>query len=204
MSMLPSSTKSRGTVHRYYRCSTRIKVGGLACTSRLVPALEVERIVIEQLGETFASPAMKARVADALRAQLLARHAAAVELREQILRNTAGVRVRARTRLAANDQAAHAQPIDKLREHLDEGAKQLADLQARLTDVDRELRNVDAASKDIDWMLAALDTFPKVWEYMTPHNRWQLLGAIVDHITVRESSFDITLVDLASVRQGAA
>ncbi len=199
--MLPSSTKSRGTVYRYYRCSTRIKIGSVACTGKLVPASEVERVVVEQLQGVVSTPAVKAQVADVLRAKLSERTADADKVRAHVTRAMATISA-SRQALADRAHAADALALDELRSRLNDEAQQLDALRARMAAVDRELSDIEAASKDIDWMLGSLDHLPTVWQHMTPPNRWRLLGALVDRIIVREADqqIDVVLLNLAAAR----
>ncbi|MBK7537593.1 MAG: recombinase family protein [Myxococcales bacterium] len=194
--MVPSSTKSRGTVHRYYRCATRLKVGSVACAAALLPAAEVERMVVEHLQASMSSPKMKAQVAAALRADLAARRAAAASLRAGLARTLASEQAQAQA-LAQDAQRGGADALAELRAGLQDGVDPKMPLPAQLAAVEQELALLEEAAQDVERMIDMLDHFPLVWKHMTLEARWRLLGAIVDRVVVREDARSIEVLLLA-------
>lgn len=54
--MTPTNTRKSGRLYRYYTSQTAIKHGGSDCPVRLVPAAEIERIVLEHIRQLIRTP----------------------------------------------------------------------------------------------------------------------------------------------------
>jgi len=54
--MTSASTHRDGRTHRYYRCTTRDKMGKKACGTKQLPAEAIERFVVEHLRATLMAP----------------------------------------------------------------------------------------------------------------------------------------------------
>jgi site-specific DNA recombinase len=60
--MVPSHTRRRGRLYRFYRTATSLKLGHCACPIRAVPAGEVEAAVINQIRALLRSPEIGVRI----------------------------------------------------------------------------------------------------------------------------------------------
>jgi site-specific DNA recombinase len=60
--MVPSHTRRRGRLYRFYRTATSLKLGHCACPIRAVPAGEVEAAVINQIRALLRSPEIVVRI----------------------------------------------------------------------------------------------------------------------------------------------
>ena len=67
-----------------------------------------------------------------------------------------------------------------------------------MTEVERELATLERASIEAEWVKTALSHFDAVWEAMTLENRRRLVCAVVEEVSVDESTGDVT-VTLASI-----
>jgi len=56
VAMTSASTHRDGRTHRYYRCTTRDKMGKKACGTKQLPAEAIERFVVEHLRATLMAP----------------------------------------------------------------------------------------------------------------------------------------------------
>lgn len=54
--MSPTHTWKSGKLYRYYISQTAMKRGGSDCSVRLVPAAEIERIVLDQIRKLLQTP----------------------------------------------------------------------------------------------------------------------------------------------------
>jgi hypothetical protein len=54
--MSPTHTRKSGKLYRYYISQTAMKRGGSDCPVRLVPAAEIERIVLDQIRALLKTP----------------------------------------------------------------------------------------------------------------------------------------------------
>jgi site-specific DNA recombinase len=68
--MTPTWTGKGGRRYRYYRCLSTIKKGTHACPTGAVPALDVERQVVERIREVGRDPGLIAEVIRQVRVQL--------------------------------------------------------------------------------------------------------------------------------------
>jgi site-specific DNA recombinase len=60
--MVPSHTRKRGRLYRFYRTTTALKLGRDACPIRSVPAVDVEAAVIGQIRALLRAPEVVVRV----------------------------------------------------------------------------------------------------------------------------------------------
>lgn len=56
VAMTSASTHREGRTHRYYRCTTRDKLGKRACGTKQLPAEAIEQFVVEHLRATLVAP----------------------------------------------------------------------------------------------------------------------------------------------------
>ena len=56
--MTPTHTRKSGRLYSYYISQTALKRGGSDCPVRMVPAAEIERILIDQIRALLQTPAV--------------------------------------------------------------------------------------------------------------------------------------------------
>jgi site-specific DNA recombinase len=156
--MTPTWTEKGGRRYRYYRCLSTIKKGAHACPTGSVPAVDLERQVVERIREIERDPELIAEVilqARHQRDELIARlKAEAKHLRAERGRKTSLARVPGRA-----------------------GA-----IEARLEDIQREVRAAKGARIQEEGIRSALESFGPVWEPLWPMERARIFNLIVDRI----------------------
>jgi hypothetical protein len=61
LAMLPTSTRKKGRLYRYYACMQAIHSGHETCPLRSFAAGEIEAVVIAQVWSLFEAPEIRAR-----------------------------------------------------------------------------------------------------------------------------------------------
>jgi site-specific DNA recombinase len=156
--MTPTYTSKGTRRHRYYRCLSTIKRGAHACSTGSVPALDLERQVVERIREIGRDPNL---VAETARQAALQRDELIESLRTEVTALTAERRRKAS--LAKVPGRAEA-------------------IAARLGEIQREIETARKASITVERLRASLETFGPVWDALWPAERSRMLNLIVERI----------------------
>jgi len=172
--MVHTFTSRRGKrAYRYYRCARAIKSGTAACPSGSLPALEIERVVIEELRALATDRDLVARMVAEAQATLAAEHDSVVAERaavhRELERHYRALREIAAKGVATAETAAR---IADLHARIADAERHLPALATRLVECDRE--EVTAADAE-----SAFADFDKLWENLSPREQTRLLRLIV-------------------------
>jgi hypothetical protein len=195
--MVPASNRRTQKVYRYYRCSTRDKLGAKACPTKPLPADAIEEFVVEGIRDAVTSSGLADRVAREMRDQIQVRRADLRKLAAGLPAEIDRLRTEAST-LADKVASVEGAARDLLAPRLTEAADALASKQAFLAEVRSGLTLLAQTEIDAEWVAGALADFDKVWDIMTPENRIRLAHALVECVTVRGAnhSVEVTLAQL--------
>jgi site-specific DNA recombinase len=177
--MVPTFTKRRGKVYRYYLCLHASKNGHATCPVRSLPGGEIERTVVDQLRAVLRAPEFLAQTYREARAQADARLA---ELGEATASTEAALRsLREQVAQAALGGNGHPDPV----------SERLADLQAQiqtqeqaLSEAEEEMRRLREDSfpeRDVVDALGALDP---IWEHLFPDEQARIVQLLVKQVDV--------------------
>ena len=177
--------------YRYYTCTGVLKLGRESCPSRSLPAIEIEKAIVEQIRSISKDAKVRQAVVDetqtALRDELekcrTDRDATERELRwlEEELRET--------VRDGRSDKDTTTLVAD-LQERIRQEQQRLATLSNRLMDL-------EGAQIKADHVLNLLDDFDNVWAKLSPREQADLLKMVVQRVEfdARDSSFEIVFED---------
>jgi site-specific DNA recombinase len=177
------TTKPNGRHYRYYVCLTAQKRGWHVCSTKSVPAHELEQFVVDQIRAIGRDPALvkacatkareatKARI-DTLKAELDALTRAARKCGNEV-RDLAGDVTRA---------AAMADAQDRLRA-----------TERRQKDVTNELEDLKRDLVDDDTVAEALAQFGPVWETLSPREQARLISLMVSRVTYNADAGTVVL-----------
>lgn len=195
--MVPVSNRRKGKVYRYYRCSTRDKLGASACTTKPLPANAIEEFVVERIREAVREDGLAEHVAREMRDRIQIRRGDLEKLRAGLPAEVDRLRVEAST-LAEKVASVEGTARDLLGRRLNEATEALTKKQAFLAEVRKSLTLLAQTEVDAEWVAGALADFDKVWDIMTPENRIRLSHALVECVTVSGAnhSVEVTLAQL--------
>lgn len=172
--MSHSYTTKGARRYRYYTCQRAQKSGWENCSSKSVPAEEIERFVVDRIRELVQDPSLIAETID--EAQKQAREAIRELEVDRKAQHREQRRLIAEIRKAAGDASDHA--IDRM-----------ADLQQSQQDIERRLNEIDAQiamlrNEFIDESSAAeaLRKFDPVWEQLAPRERVRIVRLLVERV----------------------
>lgn len=195
--MVPVSNRRKEKVYRYYRCSTRDKLGARACPTKPLPADAIEQFVVERIREAVRMDGLADQVAREMRDQIQIRHGDLEKLRAGLPAEVDRLRAEAST-LAEKVASVEGTARDLLGHRLNEATEALTKKQAFLAEVRKSLTLLAQTEVDAEWVAGALADFDKVWDIMTPENRIRLSHALVECVTVSGAnhSVEVTLAQL--------
>jgi site-specific DNA recombinase len=177
--MVPTFTKRRGKVYRYYLCLHASKNGHATCPVRSLPGGEIERTVIDQVRAVLRAPEFLAQTHREARAQAEERLA---ELAQSTAAAEAALRsLREEVAQAALGGDGHPEPV----------STQLADLQTQIQTQEqalseageemRCLREDSFSERDVVDALGALDP---IWEHLFPDEQARIVQLLVKQVDV--------------------
>jgi site-specific DNA recombinase len=185
--MTPASTKKNDRTYRFYRCSTRDKMGGDACAGRPLPAPALEGYVVDRLRELEDRPEYAREVTSGVRERIaLEREALAAE----------GARLPAiidrkheeSSRLLDSLAALNGPARDQAAARAEHACRDLEDLKHRRRQLERQLVALRDAEADVGWVAQVLGDFDGLWTAMTLENRRRLISGLIESVVVDEGA----------------
>ncbi len=172
--MTHSFTKGRkGQFYRYYRCVRATKSGHRKCSGSMLPAHEIERIVIDEIRSLASDKSLLQDV----HAQAMATMAGEmVELqrnRDEVKRDRE--RYDRELRQLATEDVTTASVADRLahvHERIADAERRLPQIDARIAELERET----ITDTDVETAFAQFDT---LWDQMSPREQARLLNLLV-------------------------
>ncbi len=186
------TTKAGGKGYRYYSCSVAQTKGWHACSSKSVPAEEIERFVVERLKGLGRDRELVARVlactrqADAQRVQDLESSVRAMEKECAWL---------------ASESARCTAPESS--ERVAELAGRDRDVQGRLREARLALDSARSRMATHDEVAGALTRFEPVWESLSPRERAEVIGLLVQRVEFDGSKGEVRMTFHADTPEAA-
>ena len=170
------SSKNKRKVHRYYRCINAIKNGRDACACGTLPALEIERVVVDEVRGLAKDETLLAEVLNDAHAAIHAELAAARRDRDDLVAERKRHRQELQ-QLVGGDNAAT------------DVTARIADLHERLLDADRRMPELERRIVELQHdtvpateARAAFEGFDGVWENLIPRERARLLKLLISRV----------------------
>jgi site-specific DNA recombinase len=160
-------------MYRYYRCVHAIKAGQDTCTTGSLPALEIERMVVDEIKGLAKDETLLTQVLDeahnAIHADLLAAEQECDDLRQQHNRHEKELRS-----LAVNGKTDQGttERIASLHEQLAEIGRVLPDTKARIADLKRQTVTPTEARLVFEY-------FDVLWSNLVPREQIRLLNLLI-------------------------
>ncbi len=162
--------------YRYYVCASAQKRGWHTCTSKSIPAREIEQFVVDQIRDIGKDPALLAETIEETRAQATKRiqdlEAEQRGLERDLARHSAELRKlagRLATNGTATDRAADLQ--DRIRT-----------AEQRMTQVREELMGLQRDLLDEREVARALSAFDPAWEMLAPREQARVIRLLVQRV----------------------
>ncbi len=166
----------KGQFYRYYRCVRAIKAGSAACPSGTLPALEIERVVMEEVRALSTDKALLTQVLAesqvTIAAELGALTTERKDHRRELDRHHRELRRLAADGSAATDVTAR---IADLLEWISEAERRLPQLDARIEALERE--TISRAEAE-----AAFADFDALWSNLIPREQARLLKLLISTV----------------------
>tara|TARA_R110000782_G_scaffold30348_6_gene75507 strand:+ start:1202 stop:2794 length:1593 start_codon:yes stop_codon:yes gene_type:complete len=180
--------QGRRTYHRYYRCIEAIKSGAVHCPSKTLPALEIERVVVEEVRRLAEDRDLLKRVlVDAERlvaGELGELRKERSSLTRDLERHHAELGRLAQSGFASADIALR---VADLNERIAQGETRIQELNARSVELERQVIDPDEAAE----VFAGFDA---VWSNLIPREQARLLKLLIEvvHYDAANSSIEVT------------
>ncbi len=172
--------------YRYYVCLKAQKQGWASCLTKAVPALEIERFVVDRIRAIGADQDVVAATISEARKQHGAHVERLADERETAEKDLRGLAAQVRRLIGADDPAATDRLAD-LQERTRAAEQRLTELRERAIAAERERIDQD----DLD---AALSLFDPVWDALFPREQTRILRLLVERVGYdgREGTLAIT------------
>jgi len=181
--MAHTYTKKGNRLYRYYTCTTYQKQGPAACSTRSLPAQEIEDFVVEQIRKLARDPDL---IREVFQESIRQRQEQLTRLESERKRQTRKRQQKGEEiRRLVSAIAGTAGSSPALSERLAEAERQLANVDRRLQEIDAQTSTLRDQSIDLDGVTAALEEFEAVWGVMTFTEQGNLIRALV-----REAAYD--------------
>jgi site-specific DNA recombinase len=167
-------TVKRNKRYRYYVCCAAQKRGWDSCSTKSVPAGEIERIVVEQIRAIGRDPSLVAATMAELRRR--------GETERQTLETEAKRLAKELARHGAQIRALLRSPNAETPERLAELEGQTAKAELRLREVRSKLQDQQTSAFNEAEVGAALAQFDAVWEALSPSEQSRLVELLIERV----------------------
>lgn len=173
-SMGPTYTKKNGRQYVYYICEKDAKRAVSLCPLKRIPAGDIERAVIEQLGAVFRTPNLVAKTYFAAREIEEAERERLIRQKEQMKEELGRVREQAiKLMKPGNDQPGKAEMLSAINQQAVEISKQLAHVSDRC----KAYKGEHISEQDVSGTFQNVECF---WEDLFPVERNRLIRLLVE------------------------
>ena len=168
--------KSSKHRHRYYRCVNAIKNGRDACSCGTLPAMEIERVVADEVRALGRDEALLAQVLADAQAAIQAEHVALCRDRDDLAAE------RKRTHRELRKLAATGTTTAETTSRMADLQERLLDADRRLPELEKRLAKLESETVSHAEAQAALAEFDGVWTRLTPQEQARLLKLILSKV----------------------
>jgi DNA invertase Pin-like site-specific DNA recombinase len=188
--MCPGSTKKGPKCWRYYRCTTRDKLGPTACPTKALPAKAIEDFVVQRISKATEDGTLAAAVADSLDRRIAAKRQAVEAMLKQLPSRVASASA-AVSKLTEELSRLEGRAREMAEEKLVAESDKLVTSERLLAQAELDRKQLARAADEAQWMAGALRDFGRVWKWMTPENRLRLMRALVAQVRVAEATGEV-------------
>lgn len=181
--MSPSYTKGQGREVHYYLCQAAHKRGAGACPVSRVPKGEIEKVVVEQIGAVFRTPALVAKTFMAARSQEDAERERLNDERARLREELAAVQNKAVEFVRAGGDPGQIMTLNE----------KASSIGGRLDQVERELAGLGMERITEHDVAEAFGTLEELWDVLFPAEKYRLVHMLVERITVWLDGIDLKL-----------
>ena len=179
--MVPSWSRSRGRLYRYYRCSHAEKNGHAACPSKMIPADKVEQFVVEQIRRIGTDPKLQDETFRQAVAQVKAQRRGLRAEAKRIERTLVTVRADVE-RLVGGLTRASGPAAEAVAAELEKTQNRLATLESRQIEVREEIAALKAQEINRDDLTRALEEFDPIWDALLTPERERVMRLLIERI----------------------
>lgn len=180
-----------GVRYRYYRCRQHQQSRG-ACPTGIVPAGEVEKVVIDQVKQVARRGDIQQRVL----AHLCGEAGASQELtagKARLVERLGTLNAEAKRLLGAFREAG-AGGGKLLATRLGEIEAEMDTARAQLQDVEQRIADVTASQKNGERIASLLDSFEALWEALLPPERRELIRLLIREVVIEPDGAGLRIV----------
>ncbi len=190
--MVPTWSRPRGRLYRYYTCSKAQKRGHDTCPTKSIPAAKVERFIVDQIKRIAANLELQEETFRQAVAQVKALRRGLKAEKKRLERGLVTARadverlVRALSRSNGPAADAIASELNKAQEHW-------AKLETRQQEIPDELATFDAQAIDRDDLARALEAFDPIWDALLMPERERMLKLLIERIDYDASTQELAI-----------
>jgi len=171
-------SQKRRLRYRYYVCHSANRRGWDTCPSKSVPAVEIEKFVVDRLRAAGTDPDVIAATVEEANKQLAARKT----LLDSEVRRLRKELDRAHADLRGQIKVVPGDGRSRQRSGLATREEAIQTLEARLDEVEREIAGLRSMRIEAGDLRAALQAFDPVWERLTTAEQARVVHLLVERI----------------------
>ena len=181
--MVHTYTDKKGVRYRYYVCQTVLKEGWNRCETRSIPAMELEKFVLDRLAAIGSDDRLAREVAARVEAEHAQQTAALVAERRGIENN---MRDAAKMVAGLFGQPNTVARLADLQDQIRGGENRLAEIAQELAGLgDGDINKGDVTS--------AMHSFHAIWEKLSPKEQTRMFELLIERIVYDKAKGSIAL-----------
>ena len=180
-------TKKGPRRYTYYLCAKDAKRAISRCRLKRIPAGDIEKVVLEQLGAVFRTPTLISQTYFAAKGMEKAERERLLKQKVHLEANLLKVRQRALVEVSPGSNGHESEKtLAKLNQEAVTLSRQLAEISAKAQAFETDL----VTEREVSEAFQSVDTF---WEDLFPLERNRLVQLLVEKVEIRETGIDMEL-----------
>ncbi len=167
-------TVRNNIMYRYYLCETVHKMGKDACVTRRIPAVEVEKFVIDQIRSITKDPQLFLLALEQANSKAISKNEELGAEFTQLSRKA--------KQLNRKIQALCNNPDVEISDGVVELNEQLHETESRLQQIEKELAILDGKRINSNAAMEAFQSFDAVWDALSPKEQARVLQLLIERI----------------------
>jgi len=190
--MVHTWTKKKGRLYRYYTCNAAVKNGRATCSTRSIPAAEVENFIVGRIRTIGSDPKLRRETfRQTLRQVKKERRALQSEAKR--LTGQADKAGKEVDRLVAAVGKVSGNAEQALLKGLEKAQSRLSTLEDRLREIRSRESNLGATPVDKEDLDRTLEAFDPIWDVLHTPEKERILKLLIEKVVYDGSTKEMTI-----------
>jgi len=190
--MVPTYTKKKGKLFRYYVCHSAQTKGWDTCPTKSVPAAEVEKFVVDRIRAIGKNPSLCRETFRQALAQVAAQRRGLKVESKRIAREIGKSREEVDRLVGAVAEASNG-ARDALLAALEKAQQRLTMLENRAEEIRAQVETLGNREVDEDDVARTLAAFDPIWDVLHTPEKERILGLLIEKVTYDGRTKELTI-----------